>query len=344
MMLSAISNRMVYYAFAAGVYGTFFTVLALALIFGLRARVSVHDGPTNRLPCGFSPLDIQRVLGGKTYPRRVTKALLYHWANMGYIEIEVKEDGVFAVKVKKKMPLHDDEKAVFFDRGTYVREQRIFRAAFPMKNAKVSPKKPLISRDVQSAIRESYAVREDEGVYGQAHYTLKMITQVLAILPILLSATWAVLYSTSNLGLAFMLIFIIIGVLAMRHLTVVPPGFRIPFFSVWGGAPLVAFAVSYGGMAFDPMYIGATSAVFTLLCTYVLIQFIDVREKNNLEEYGEIVRVKRFLRSVKREKLTGEDFSALLPLIYTLPSMRLYKRKFRDCPLPDWFKGERRSL
>ena len=343
MLICAVNNR-IYYIFAAGVYGVMFTVLVLAIVFGLRARMKSKDGVATRLPHGFSPLDIQRVLGGRTYPRRVTKALLYHWANMGYIQIEAQEDGKFAVKVLKKMPPHDDKSAEFFDRGTYVRERTIFHRAFPMKKNTVSPRAPLLSKEMQSGLRTEYAVREDEGVYGQAHYVLKMITQVLALLPILLSATWAVLYNKSNLGLAFMLIFVIIGVLAMRHLTVVPAGFRIPFFSIWGGAPTVAFAVSYGGMTYDPLCIGIASAVFTVLCTYVLIQFIDVREKNNLEEYGEIARVKRFLRSAKREKLTGEDFAALLPLIYTLPSMRLYKWKFRDCPLPAWFTGKRRAL
>ncbi|MDE7395770.1 MAG: hypothetical protein K2M95_06605, partial [Clostridiales bacterium] len=87
MILSVATNKIPYYVIAGGVYGVIGVVIVLAIVFGLRARVSAKWDINDRLPDGFSPLDIQRVLGGITYPRRITKALLYHWANMGYIKI-----------------------------------------------------------------------------------------------------------------------------------------------------------------------------------------------------------------------------------------------------------------
>lgn len=341
MILSAITDRAVYFAFAAGVYGIILAALILALVFGLRARVLVKDEYKDRLPDGFSPLDIQRVMFGRTYPSRLTKALLCHWANMGYITIKSKEDGRLAIRVLKEMPPHDAEDAAFFDRGTYVRERDIFKAVFGgRKSRELSPHKALIPFSMQSEIRKKYAVREDEGVYGQRHYSLKIIMQILALLPILLSGVWDLMNNKMG-STTPALLFVFIGILCMRYLKVVPFGIRIPFFSIWGGMPLVIYMTNYTKNLYDPLGIGIASGVFMLLGTFVLIQFADVREKNNLDDYSDIMNVKKFLRRTKREKLTSADYAALLPLLYTLPSMRLYKGKFRDCMPPTWFSGER---
>ncbi|MDE7395925.1 MAG: hypothetical protein K2M95_07395, partial [Clostridiales bacterium] len=217
--------------------------------------------------------------------------------------------------------------------------------AFGGKNATtVWPNKPLLSRDEEKVLRDEYAVREDEGVYGKAHYMLKLTVQILALVPVVLCVIWACIYDSANAGMAMMLIFIFIGVLAMRYLKVVPAGFRYPFFAVWGGVPTGMFAAGYAKSTYDPLHIGIAAGVFIVLCTFVLIQFIDVREKNNLEEYSDIVCVKRYLRSVSKHHLKRDDFAAFLPIIYTLPSLRLYKGKFRFCNVPEWFEGDRREL
>lgn len=101
-----ISREIVYILFAAGAYGCIFTVLVLALIFGPRALRNVKRRKITALPQGLSPLDVQRIFIGKTYPRKLTRALLVWWAQCGYIKIE--QISKYKVRVRKLrgMPRH----------------------------------------------------------------------------------------------------------------------------------------------------------------------------------------------------------------------------------------------
>lgn len=76
---------MEYYVFAGLIYACILAIILLALVFGLRARRNVKHEKVTELAKGFSPLDVQRIFIGKTYPRRLTRALIVHWAQMGYI-------------------------------------------------------------------------------------------------------------------------------------------------------------------------------------------------------------------------------------------------------------------
>ena len=75
---------MIYLTFAIIIYAMVATVLVLAVIFGRRARRNVKNERVTKMPNGFSPLDVQRIFIGKTYPRRLTAALITHWAQMGH--------------------------------------------------------------------------------------------------------------------------------------------------------------------------------------------------------------------------------------------------------------------
>ena len=76
-----------YHVAVVAVYACILTICILALVFGLRARVYVKREKVTALPRGFSPLDVQRIFIGKTYPRRLTRALIVHWAQQGYIRV-----------------------------------------------------------------------------------------------------------------------------------------------------------------------------------------------------------------------------------------------------------------
>ena len=182
---------MLYYLFAGGVYACILAILLLALIYGRRARRNVKSEKITCLSAGFSPLDVQRIFIGKTYPRRLTRALIVHWAQMGYIRVEQVSKNVVRLIKLYNPPKHRSADAVFLDRGTYVREWKLFDKLFFCGSVQtVKLNKPLFSREDVKEINESFAVREDDGVYSQKHYTLKVVTFALSIIPFFLSGIY----------------------------------------------------------------------------------------------------------------------------------------------------------
>lgn len=181
-----------YHIAGGGVYACLLVICILALFYGFRARRNVKKEKITSLSRGFSPLDIHRIFIGKTYPRRLTRALIVHWAQLGYIR--VKYVGRFKVKLvcRRIPPVHNDEKAVFFDRGTYVRERDIFCTLFARSGAEITVNlnKPLITSALAKTVNESYAAREDEGVYSAKHYKLKVLTFVLSFTPIVICSVY----------------------------------------------------------------------------------------------------------------------------------------------------------
>ena len=184
---------MLYYIFVGLVYACILAILLLALIFGRRARRNVKKEKITALEDGFSPLDVQRIFIGKTYPRRLTKALIVHWAQMGYIRVKhLNRTHVLLMLVRK--PSTDESKhAIFFDRGTYVRERDLFNIVFTpkLREKRVNINLPLFKKSAIKEINSHYAVREDEGVYSPKHYTLKIITFILSIIPFFLAGIYA---------------------------------------------------------------------------------------------------------------------------------------------------------
>ena len=97
---------MVYYVISGLIYACIIAIILLALIFGLRAKTYVKREKITSLAKGFSPLDVQRIFLGKTYPRKLTRALIVHWAQMGYIRVKYIDKTYVRLTLVKNPPTH----------------------------------------------------------------------------------------------------------------------------------------------------------------------------------------------------------------------------------------------
>ena len=331
----------VFYIVAAALsWGCILTVLVFDVVFGLRARFRVKRERVTSLPEGFSPLDYQRVMKGKTHPERLTRALLVWWAQRGYITIEAKTEWTVKVKKIKDMPPH--EEATFYDRGTYVREREIFNFVFKGKKThEIHLNRPLVTSKNAEAISKSFAVAENEGVFGAGHFLLKLVTQILCFVPYFLAISWAA-YSTGEIALYVgVSIFSVIGVIALKYFFAIPAGIRIPFFSIWGGLPYVALMTTYFMNVRDPWYFGVSALLFYSIGTFFFLLFADYREKENLKEYSMLYNFKKYLLFINKKAVERERYYEILPMLYAMNLAFLLKGKFRSEQLPEWFKGEK---
>lgn len=338
-----------FYVIAAAIsWGCIGTVLVFDIVFGLRGFFHVKRERITELPKGFSPLDYQRVMRAKTSPHRLTRALLVWWAQKGYIRIAERGGATVRVWKLKNMPPH--EKAEFYDRGTYVREREIFNRIFShiklnTEYRDLNLHKPLIGRKSAEAINKSFSIGENEGVFGAGHFLLKIVTQVLCIVPYFLAIAWASINHTDSQGLYIGLsIFSVIGVLALKYLTVLPAGIRYPFFTIWGGAPYVALFTSFAQNVYDPWYFGYAALVFYAVGTFILILFADYRENENLKDYSMLYNYRKRLFFLPRKAAIQEDYYNVLPFLYTIRLAPVLKLKFRSEKLPDWYQGKKGGL
>lgn len=339
-LISTALNMNFYYATCACVYGCVAVILALALIFGTRAKRNVKKETVTELPHGFSPLDVQRIFIGKTFPRRLTRALIAYWAQGGFISVKCVSKYSVKIHKIKNMPAHSSDAAVFFDRGTYVRERRLFEC-FMYKAARspsISLLKPLFTKKEVDDIRKSYAVREDEGVYSAKHYKLKIITLVLSVIPLALSAVWMGA-DTGNYVSIMLVGTALIGMVVLMFVQGMPILFKIVWCGMWLGCSVGAF-IAFAIMTHDPYGIIYVSAALLFVGPLFLRRFADYREKINLAEYSTLVNYRRYLLRSKSDELCKSDYYAALPFIYAFGIKFLVKRKFGDRQPPDWYKPD----
>lgn len=338
---------MLYYIFVGLVYACIIAILLLALIFGRRARRNVKKEVVTSLEEGFSPLDVQRIFIGKTYPKRLTKALIVHWAQMGYIRVQhINKTHVKLILVRK--PSADEStRAIFFDRGTYVRERDLFNRVFTPKLREkiVNINLPLFKKSAVKEVNSGYAVREDEGVYSPKHYTLKIITFALSILPFFLAGIYAsCAYGDGGNVIGFVApLMMFLGMYVFRFMLDIPFLFRLVWSSAWVLGGVGVLYGCYENLS-DPFYIYWASVVILFLGTFLLVRFVDYREKNNLADYSDIVNYRKYLLFSNKATLFSEDYYAALPFLYAFNIKLLVKRKFNTEKLPDWFEsasGER---
>ena len=342
MMFLSADNTIIYNGFAAGIYGCVAVILILALVFGLRAKRNVKKEVVTKMPDGFSPLDVQRIFIGKTYPRRLTSALITHWAQMGYIKVKYLSKHTVRVTKIKDMPMHFDKDAVFFDRGTYVRERELFKAA--MKKAAggkpINIHAPLFKKETVTNISKEFAVREDEGVYSSTHYTLKLVTFALSILPLLLSAVLLGLL-VGNYMTILLFFTALIGLIVLMFVKGMPIIFKAIWCGMWLGASVGGSLAMWIGSGVND-YLGVIYVAVILLFVgpIVLIRFVDYREKNNLSDYSDLVNYRKFLLRAAADELSGDDYYAALPFLHTFNIKWIVGRKFKGLPPPKWYTGD----
>lgn len=79
----------------------------------------------------------------------------------------------------------------------------------------------------------------------------------------------------------------------------------------------------------------------------LLIRFVDYREKNNLNDYSNLINYRRYLLFGRKSELFTFDYYAILPYLYAFNIKVLVKRKFNTVQLPSWYiseNGERGNL
>lgn len=332
-------HQYVYYIFAGLVYGCIAAVAGLAVFFGCRAMRNVKREQVRELKKGFSPLDVQRIFIGKTYPSRLTRAMIVHWAERGLISVEYVDAQRVTLVKKTTMPDHDSPKAVFFDRGTYVRERRLFNKVFGIKKSvTVNITRPLVKKKDWDEINKSFSVREDDGVYSSVHYALKVLTTALSIAPLFIAALWFVL---DGVVTAIIFPFIaMLGFFVLRFMREIPLLPRIIWCSLWLGAPIASLIVM-SQSSFDPFGISYAASAMLFLGSFVLIQFVDYREKNNLSDYSDLVNYRKFLwRAVAGDV----DYYAALPYLYAFGIKPFTAKKLRPAAPPAWYKGTEGGL
>lgn len=328
-----------YYVTAGAVYACIFIICILALIYGLRARANVKQEKITALPRGFSPMDVQRIFIGKSYPRRLTRALIVHWAQLGYVRVRAVNRFLVRLTCVKVPPDHRNGDAVFYDRGTYVRERDVFRTLMSKSGAEVTVNiyKPLITRTRAKNIYDRYATREDEGIYSAKHYTLKVITFILSLLPIFLCAVY--LCFLGNYAVLLVSFFMLIGMFVFRFVTEIPFLFRLVWSFIWV-SPAIALSITMFGEVRDPLGLAYAAVAAVFIGGFLLIRFVDYRERNNLSDYSDLINYKKFLLYARRKELEATDYYAALPYIYAFGIKPLVKRKFAKSGLPLWYSAE----
>ena len=333
---------MIYLTFAIIIYAMVATVLVLAVIFGRRARRNVKNERVTKMPNGFSPLDVQRIFIGKTYPRRLTAALITHWAQMGYIKVKYLSAYTVRIHKVKDMPTHANDKAVFFDRGTYVRERELFKEVM-RKAAGGTPiniKLPLVSKIAATNINNQFAAREDEGVYSATHYSLKLLVFALSVLPLLLSAILLGILTGMWIGL-LMFATAMIGLIVLIFVRGMPIIFKAIWCGMWLGVSIgwsIAMWVSLD--VNDYMGVIYVAVIMLFVGPIVLIRFVDYREKNNLADYSDLINYKKFLLRAGADELSGDDYYAALPFLYAFNIKWLVGRRFKSLPPPKWYSED----
>lgn len=334
-----------YHVAVVAVYACILTICILALVFGLRARVYVKREKVTALPRGFSPLDVQRICIGKTYPRRLTRALIVHWAQQGYIRVTYIKGCRVKLTCRRIPPEHNGEKAVFFDRGTYVRERDLFKKVFKRQGAEITVNinRPLIRRKEAKAINDSYAVREDEGVYSSKHYKLKVLTFILSVAPFFICGIYLTAASAYPAIIFSFMMFM--GMFVFRFLHEIPFWFRLLWSTGWVAPAIILTIVSFNSV-FDPWFLGYNAVGALFIGSFILVRFVDYREKNNLSEYSDLVNFKKYLLFSRAKNLKDIDYYAVLPYLYAFNIKFLVKHKFEEKSLPSWFvcEGKRGSL
>lgn len=328
-----------YHVIAIAAYLCILAVFVLALVFGLRARRNVKKEEVTKLPGGLSPLDIQRIFIGKTYPRKLTRALLAWWAERGYIKLIQAGKYTVRVTVLERPPFHSDPDAVFFDRGTYVREYKLFELFVDKyKDKPVSLLRPLFTRREVENVNDSFAVREDDGVYSTKHYKLKILTLVLSLAPLVMATVWSCV-QMQNAYPIMLLAIAAIGYFVMMFVKNMPIVFKLIWCGLWLGASLGGLVVMHDAM-YDPLYIMYAGVIMLFLGSFVLIRFVDYREKANLADYSDLVNYRKHLLFAPASELAKDDYYAALPYLYAFGIKFAVKRKFGERQLPEWFTAD----
>ena len=101
---------------------------------------------------------------------------------------------------------------------------------------------------------------------------------------------------------------------------------------MWLGAPIGAL-IGMTTWSFDPLGISYAASVMLFLGSFVLIQFVDYREKEQSFRLFRSYQLPKVLLRSPASELNKLDYSEALPFLYAFRIKTLVKRKFiRELP------------
>lgn len=328
-------------------------LMAAALIFGIvgvaygmvqkrRATRPVEYYP----PRGFSPVDLMaKYYGKRAKAHDLFNPMALYWAERGFVTIE--EDCKRGLKLTKLKPL---TMAKGQNPRSYSIEKKFFDNLFQRGDV-------FYTLAAKSDAKEEYGRFESSCEKLAANVCVKksnvLGTAIFIAAVLMLIAVTVTVGVAVGGGIAFVMLFPIIAVVALRLFTIKVRDegaiglVKWPFFAIWGGLPLM-------GAIFGTGVYGSVLAVATavaMICAFLLSGAVDVRSKSDVEIYGRIDSFKRFLIEAevdKLEMLVEEDpeyFYDILPYCYILKITEKLKPKFDRMNLdgPSWYLGDMRD-
>ena len=286
-------------------------------------------------PKGFSPIDVALVYSARRVrANALFTPLLLYWAEQGYISVE--EDGR-GFQITKLEPFPTFKESGRADEKTYECEKTLFDSMFP------TPKDDVFyTLAARTKYNETYDKMVEEckklsrGVIGKKGRVCSAVMKLTAAFLALLLGTFMSFYL--SVPIVFIMLFPVIGAVLMKFMPA-PMYARVPFFSVWGGVPLIA-AVFLIPMPVTFKLIIAAAILTLLLTVFVFGEYADFRGEEELKVYGKVCSFKQFLilADKKRLEMLVEEnpnyFYDVLPYFYVFGITKKMKRKF-DRLIPD---------
>ncbi len=311
-------------------------------------------------PRGFSPIDVLiEYYGFRANTHALLNPLMLYWADRGFITIE--EDCKRGLKLTK---LRDLKRADGKDRRCFGLDNIEIDK---LKDKNFDAEKTLFDAifangDVFYTLAAgcSYLDRNKEFINSCKTNALTVKSKTskkLSIAAFLLAFLSAVI-STLTIGVASngggifgVMLFPIIGMIAFRFIpneSGMITAIKVPFFTVWGGAPLCVV------LALIPWHYAVTLAVVVICSAVTIILLadrIDIRDDKDVEIYGRIAAFKTFLIDAEADRintLVEENpnyYYDVLPYCYILKITDKLKTKFDRIALdgPSWYLGDLRD-
>lgn len=311
-------------------------------------------------PRGFSPIDVLiEYYGFRANTHALLNPLMLYWADCGFITIE--EDCKRGLKLTKLRDIKQNA-----DRDSRYFELKIDEIG-KLKDIDFEAEKTLFDAIFSEgdvfytlAARSVYLDRNKEFINSCKTNALTVKSKTskkLSIAAFLLAFLSAVI-STLTIGVASngggifgVMLFPIIGMIAFRFIpneSGMITAIKVPFFTVWGGAPLCVV------LALIPWHYAVTLAVVVICSAVTIILLadrIDIRDDKDVEIYGRIAAFKTFLIDAEADRintLVEENpnyYYDVLPYCYILKITDKLKTKFDRIALdgPSWYLGDLRD-
>lgn len=314
-------------------------------------------------PNGLTPADVGYIVD-ETIESRDMVALLFYWADKGYIQIkniEAKKD--FLITKLKDLPEDSGE-------YEFTMFQRLFRSSMSVSTNSLSGKFASTMDLAKSQVKGQFDHRNSTRLYTKQSKRCESIMCLLGVLPpliVVFACYW--MNMLSNVGvilvgiaIAFILYVTFLSFIASvrmwhsRKFTqkafhlISSSAFLLitcSFFYLFAQQSLTAKASTYALKYYqDPVLPMCIALLSSLIC----LGFVSIMRKRTTQMnhwYGEILGFKEFIEYAEKDRLealvqeTPEYFYHVLPYAYVLGVSDTWAKKFENIAMPEptWYDG-----